>query len=166
MALLDWSRPRTALRSALLLAAVVTVFFTSYAVAREAGGADPAPSQYAVEQAGYYSGGQAEGSACACCGGSQETVEGETVVEGDVQRVDIAIPSGYSPNVVRAKAGIPIEMTFAQSGGCTAEVLFPEFGIYEDLTQGPVTVALPALEPGTYEWSCGMQMVFGALVVE
>ena len=47
-----------------------------------------------------------------------------------------------------------------------AEVVFPEFGIFEDLTQGGVVITLPALEPGEYRFSCGMQMVFGTLVVE
>jgi hypothetical protein len=159
------------LRVILLIAAVATVFFASYALA---GGA--APDQPAVAgTSGYaagaapadYSSGADDGAAgCACCGGSGETVEGQTTVEGDVQRVDVDIDLGYVPNVVYAKAGVPIEITFAQGDGCYAEIMFPEFGVFEDLTQGPVTITLPALEPGEYGWSCGMQMVYGAIIVE
>ena len=105
-------------------------------------------------------------SGCACCGGSGEEIEGATTVDGGIQRVNVDIGDGYVPNVIKAQAGIPIEMTFAQGSGCFAEVYFPEFDIFEDLTQGPKTITLPALEAGAYGWSCGMQMVYGTIVVE
>jgi len=41
-----------------------------------------------------------------------------------------------------------------------------DLGFSEDLTAGPKTVKLAALEPGTYAFSCGMEMVFGKIVVE
>jgi hypothetical protein len=160
------------LRVLMLIAAVATVFVASYAVA---GGSAQESPQVAAEY-GYAAGaapagysadasGESVGS-CSCCGGSGETVEGQTTVDGDVQRVNVDIDLGYVPNVVYAKVGVPIEITFAQGDGCFAEVMFPEFDVFEDLTQGPVTITLPALEPGEYGWSCGMQMVYGAIIVE
>ena len=117
------------------------------------------------------SGSTGAGGGCGmgCCGGgSTETVEGETAVSGDVQTIDVDTSTGsFAPNVVKAKAGVPIEMTFSQApGGCLAGVYFPDFNINEDLTAGPKTISLPALDPGTYTFYCQMQMVSGQLVVE
>ena len=41
-----------------------------------------------------------------------------------------------------------------------------DLNFFEDLTSGAKTVKLPALQAGTYAFSCGMQMVFGSIVVE
>jgi len=109
------------------------------------------------------------GAACACCGsaGSSEPIEGSATVEGDVQKISVDLSTGsYNPNTIKLKAGVPTEITFGQGSGCTAEVLSKDLGFFEDLTAGPVTVKLGALEPGTYSFSCGMEMVFGTIVVE
>lgn len=113
-------------------------------------------------------GGGAGGAGGGCGGGSGETVEGSTVVEGDVQRIAVDTSIGsFSPNVVRAKAGVPIEIEFSQApGGCLSGVWFPDLNIQEDLTGGPKTVTLPALEAGEYPFYCQMQMVSATLVVE
>ncbi len=107
-------------------------------------------------------------TACACCDtGGGESVEGAAAVGPDgVQRIDVDVASGFSPNVVRLAAGTPTEITFGEGSGCMAQVMSEELGFFEDLQSGPKTVSLPALEPGTYGFSCGMRMVFGEIVVE
>jgi len=153
----------------------VAVFFASYGFAQARNNASVADTTSSgvngyVLPATYGVSSDADASAdagCSCCGGDTgEVVDGETTVVGDIQSVYVDIPGGYSPNVIRAKAGIPLAITFAQSGGCTAEVIIPEFNLYADLTDGEQTLTLPALEPGTYGFSCGMEMVFGSIVVE
>ncbi|MDP2182742.1 MAG: hypothetical protein Q8K99_09265 [Actinomycetota bacterium] len=42
----------------------------------------------------------------------------------------------------------------------------PSWVYFEDLTRGGATVNLKALDPGTYGFSCGMEMASGTLVVE
>lgn len=103
-----------------------------------------------------------------CCGGGGEPVEGSTTVAGEVQTIDVDTSQGsFNPNVIKAKAGVPIEMNFSQApGGCLSGVYFPDFDIQEDLTGGPKTVKLPALEPGEYSFYCQMQMVSATIVVE
>jgi plastocyanin domain-containing protein len=61
---------------------------------------------------------------------------------------------------------VPSEITFTQATGCLGQVMSEDLGFFEDLTSGDATVRLNALEPGTYEFSCGMRMVFGTIVVE
>jgi len=83
-----------------------------------------------------------------------------------VQRIAVDASTGrYVPDVIVLKAGVPAEITFSQASGCLAVVEIPALGISEDLTQGPVTVRIPPLQPGEIEFSCGMRMVFGKIAV-
>ena len=111
---------------------------------------------------------------CACCGDTAPTeggvtgepVEGAAQVADGVQRISVDVSSVYSPNVIKLQSGVPAEVTFGQGAGCTAQVMSRDLEFFEDLTQGPRTVRIAALEPGEYGFSCGMEMVFGKFVVE
>lgn len=86
---------------------------------------------------------------------------------GSSQALAVDTSSGsFAPSQLIAEAGKPIEITFGQGSGCLAEVVFPELNIRQSLEGGPVTVKLPALEPGTYAFACGMDMDRGTLVVQ
>jgi len=141
---------------------VLLAFFASYGWAVSARPDVVTATDGLDAPAGYA--GDPECSCCATDGG--ERIEGRTTVEAGVQRVYVDAAFGYSPNVIRAVAGMPIEITFSEGDGCMAEVVFPGFDIFEDLTRGGAVITLPVLEPGEYSFSCGMQMVFGTLVVE
>lgn len=162
------------LRNGMLLLIVVLAFVASYqiAVAANSGGDAVADGGTSGLIPAFNGGAAADGSspACACCGssGSGETIEGAAVVEGDVQRITVDASNGYNPNVIRLAAGIPAEITFGQGSGCMAQVLSKDFGFFEDLTSGPQTVRIEgsALQPGEYTFSCGMEMVFGTIIVE
>jgi hypothetical protein len=164
-----------ALRSVLIAGIIIAAFVGSYSLAagRSKGAASPSGSTGELTQAANGviggTGDTGPGAACACCGGagSSEPIEGVAAVEGDVQRITVDLSTGsYNPNIIKLIPGVPAEITFGQSSGCTAQVLSKELGFFEDLTGGPVTVKLPALQAGTYEFSCGMEMVFGSIVVE
>ena len=157
-------------RWAVVGAIVLLVFFTTYQLAT-ATGQDAAPTaELEATQAAYAGGGTTAASAdggCACCGtSSTEPVEGFTTDAGGVQVIEVDVTDGFAPNVIRAKAGVPMEIAFGQGSGCMAEVMSTDLGFYEDLQGGPRTIALPALQAGEYGFSCGMEMVFGAIVVE
>ena len=86
---------------------------------------------------------------------------------GGVQKIDVDASRGYyNPTVVRLKAGVPAEMTFSQASGCLSSVQSSQLNFNADLTSGPQTVKIAALEPGTYGFQCGMNMVQGQVVVE
>lgn len=160
---------------------IVGAFFGAYRYAsavsgRPTGSADSvriaAESSAATPQQGASASGT---SGCACCGGGQPTangvsgdeVAGTATVEGGVQKISVDLSTGaYAPNVITLKAGVPAEITFGQSTGCTGVVQSSDLNFQEDLSAGPKTVKLGALEPGTYAFSCGMQMVYGKIVVE
>jgi hypothetical protein len=155
----------THLRTALILLIAVLAFVTTYQVAEAA----DRGAQNAGEPA-VFPGGDRSTPACACYGNSGigETTEGAATVEGNVRRISVDATNGYDPDVIRLTAGVPAEITFSQASGCMAQVMSDDLDFYADLTGGPQTVHIEAaaLQPGEYSFSCGMQMVFGTIIVE
>jgi Cu+-exporting ATPase len=45
-----------------------------------------------------------------------------------VQRAVVTVKGGYSPDVIKARQGVPLEIAFdrQESGDCTSRVVFPE----------------------------------------
>jgi len=82
------------------------------------------------------------------------------------QRVRIEVTDGYDPADIVVAAGVPLEITFTEGNGCLAKVVFEGLGIEADLTDGGAVVQIPALDPGTYPFSCGMHMVHGSITAE
>jgi len=86
---------------------------------------------------------------------------------GGVQEVNVDVRSSYVPDRIEAQAARPIRIRFRRDdpNPCTAQVVFPDFGIVKDLPLGRETiieVTPPA--PGEYEFHCGMNMVHGKLI--
>lgn len=160
----------------IVIAALIAVaFFTSYRFALANNGSpQPAFNDTLAAQAAYAPGADgAAGAGCGaggggCCGGgSGETIEGAATVDADgVQRISVDASIGYNPNVIVLEAGVPAEITFSEAYGCMAQVMSRDLDFFEDLQSGAKTVKLPALEAGTYSFSCGMEMVFGSIVVQ
>jgi hypothetical protein len=124
---------------------------------------------YRVMTAGGSRGASGSAGSAASSGGAQITgpaTEGAAVLSGGVQRINVDVTNVYTPNVIKLKAGVPAQLTFSQSQGCTGIVMSQDLGFREDLTTGPKTVDLKPLQAGTYSFSCGMKMVFGKVVVE
>ncbi|MDZ4063183.1 MAG: cupredoxin domain-containing protein, partial [Coriobacteriia bacterium] len=162
-------------RTKYLLVGVVALlaFAAAYGVASAASRtADPLAAVASAGQKageGQGAGAAQDGEACGgeCGGSGRAETEGSTTVSNGVQRISVDVSGGFfDPTVIRAQAGVPLEIVFGEGSGCLAEVQFPQFGVLENLTRGGATVKLPSLDPGTYDFSCGMEMVFGTLVVE
>jgi Cu+-exporting ATPase len=86
----------------------------------------------------------------------------------DVQRRVIVVRAGYHPNVVVARAHVPVRLTFQreESHPCSDTVLLPELGRFAELPEGQsVSVDCGSLEPGEYEFSCTRGAPTGRLVV-
>ena len=89
--------------------------------------------------------------------------------EGTTAEQVIVVDGGYSPATVAVKAGRPVRLVFDRrdSGACSDEVVFPDFGIRRFTPSGRKTVieVTPA-KPGRYDFTCGMSMHRGALIAE
>lgn len=133
-----------------------------------------APAAVAGTTTTPIAGQQSSGTRGGCCGGSGSSAANSAggsvaaTVDGNTQRVSIDASQGYfNPGQITVKAGIPTVMSFSKApGGCLSSVVFPELGISQDLTAGPADVSIPALQPGTYTFTCQMGMVSGTLVVQ
>jgi P-type Cu+ transporter len=91
------------------------------------------------------------------------------VLAGGVQRLEVTVKGGYSPEVVRVRQGVPVELTFdrQESGDCTSRVVFPDFRVSAALPAWQrTTVRLDPGETGEFGFACGMNMIHGTLIVE
>jgi plastocyanin domain-containing protein len=85
------------------------------------------------------------------------------------QEVTITVQGGYSPAEIHLKKGVPARLVFdrQETSGCSEEVVIPDFGIRKFLPAFKKTVIeLTPDEAGTHEFTCGMSMLHGRLVVE
>jgi plastocyanin domain-containing protein len=108
---------------------------------------------------------------CAECSGKgmPAKVEGAATVVDGVQVVDVAIVNGtYAPNVITARAGMPIRVVFTgKAEKCLAKPTFKSLGKNGDVTgTGRATIDLGSLAPGVYEFTCSMGMNAGTITVE
>ncbi|SQD93993.1 MULTISPECIES: heavy metal translocating P-type ATPase [unclassified Parafrankia] len=91
-----------------------------------------------------------------------------TELHHGVQRATVVVAGGYSPNLIHARPGIPLQLTFdrREGGDCTSHVVFPDFGINAALpAYATTTVELTPDRPGRFGFACGMNMVHGTLLV-
>ena len=81
----------------------------------------------------------------------------------------IRVRGGYRPDRIYGRAGEPLTLVFRreETAPCSETVVFAALGKsatlppYED-----VRVELPATAPGAYEFTCGMGMLHGTLILE
>jgi plastocyanin domain-containing protein len=88
---------------------------------------------------------------------------------GGVQEVTIRVAGGYDPARVTAKRGTPLRLVFdrQETSGCSEEVVFPAFGVRRYLpAHEKTTIELTPSEAGSFDFTCGMGMLRGKLIVE
>ncbi|HKR67712.1 MAG TPA: heavy metal translocating P-type ATPase [Streptosporangiaceae bacterium] len=90
-------------------------------------------------------------------------------LRGGVQRATVTVKGGYSPEILRVRQGVPVELTFdrQETGDCTSRVVFPDFQVSAALPAHQLTtVRLDPADAGEFGFACGMNMIHGSLVVE
>jgi P-type Cu+ transporter len=94
---------------------------------------------------------------------------GEAEMRGEVQEVGLTVKGGYSPDVIRAREGVPLRLVFnrQEAGDCTERVVFPDFRVSKRLPAFARTaVEFVPDRAGRFSFACGMNMVHGQLLVE
>jgi sulfite exporter TauE/SafE/copper chaperone CopZ len=95
-------------------------------------------------------------------------VTSNVTFDGATQQAKVTILGGYDPEETVIVAGLPTQLVFDLVGyGCAGVVDASVFG-YQDwlyMEPGDNTFDLPALEPGTYDYSCAMGMYWGRVTV-
>lgn len=84
------------------------------------------------------------------------------------QSVTVTVAGGYQPAVVNLKQGVPAEVTFVRTSnqGCLDIVHSSELAFETALPLNqPQTVTVPTDQTGDFEFSCGMDMFSGKVVI-
>lgn len=96
-----------------------------------------------------------------------EAYNGTRLING-VQEADIRVySSGYDPNYLQVRAGIPVKLNLSTTGsyGCTSIFVIPQLGISKNLSRGGTTVEFTPKKVGKIMWTCSMGMYFGTIEV-
>lgn len=87
-----------------------------------------------------------------------------------VQKLSITIEGGkYSPAVISVMKGKPVELTFkgGKNMGCGSTVVFKSLKQSKDIPAGKsVVIKFTPKEAGTIEFTCGMGMYDGRVIVK
>ena len=84
------------------------------------------------------------------------------------QQIKITVNGNYEPAVITLKKGIPAQLTFTRTStqGCLEQVHSTALHFATDLPLNqPQTVTVPTDQAGEFQFSCGMDMVSGKVVV-
>ncbi len=96
-----------------------------------------------------------------------ESVSAQTGA-GGVQEIDVIVKGGYQPATILAKAGERLRLNFTrrEASMCGEEVVLPDFGKRAHLPENkPVQIEVVPEKAGEYEFTCGMNMYRGKLIV-
>jgi plastocyanin domain-containing protein len=91
------------------------------------------------------------------------------LTESGVQEIAITVKGGYSPDVIVVKQGIPVKLDFYrdETSSCSETVILGDFGIARDLPAFRTTsIEFTPDKTGEFDFTCGMNMLHGKLVVQ
>jgi len=86
-----------------------------------------------------------------------------------VQKVNVKVAGGYDPEVVNLKKGIPAEITFTRTNaqGCLDVVHSKALNFETELPLNTAeTIKIATDKAGEYDFSCGMDMFHGKVVIK
>ncbi|RMD90550.1 MAG: cupredoxin domain-containing protein [Alphaproteobacteria bacterium] len=85
------------------------------------------------------------------------------------QEAMILVKGGYTPDTIIVRHGKPVRLKFRreETSSCSEKVVFGDFGKSAELPEGQIVpVEFLPEKPGEYEFTCGMGMLRGTLIVE
>jgi len=86
----------------------------------------------------------------------------------DTQEVTITVDGGYDPTDIMVSAGKPVRLNFLRRdpSSCLEQVLIPDFNRSVNLALNQITsIEFTPKTPGEYEFTCGMKMYRGKIIV-
>ena len=90
-------------------------------------------------------------------------------MKGNTQEITVVVEGAYTPNLIAAKKGIPLRITFdrRETDDCSEFVSFPDLKINKKLEPMATTVVeFTPQNAGEFEFVCSMGMLHGKLLVE
>jgi Cu+-exporting ATPase len=95
------------------------------------------------------------------------TMASPAAAEG-AQEVRVVVRGDYQPSLIEVRVGRPVRLVFHREevAGCSDTVMLPAWGIVQRLPAYQDTVIeFTPQHPGEYEFTCGMRMLRGQVVV-
>jgi Cu+-exporting ATPase len=92
-----------------------------------------------------------------------------TASRAGAQTVEVVVQGGYKPDFIVARRGIPLTMIFdrREDSPCSDEIVLPEFGVRRPLPAHAKTeLTITPERAGEFEFTCGMNMLHGKILVE
>jgi len=86
-----------------------------------------------------------------------------------VMEIAVTVQGGYQPATIVTQAGqlLRLHFTRRETTTCGEEVVLPEFGKRAHLPENrTVPIEITPDKPGEYEFTCGMNMYRGKIIVE
>jgi len=93
----------------------------------------------------------------------------DAIEQAGVQEARVVVRGGYSPDVIRARTGLPLRIVFdrQEDGECSSRVVFTDLALSRFLAPfEETTVEFTPTRPGSYGFACGMNMIHGTVLVE
>ena len=88
---------------------------------------------------------------------------------GGRQTVTVVVQGGYKPDLIVARRGVPLRLVFdrRETSPCSDEIVLPEFGLRRALPAHAKTeLEIVPERTGEFEFTCGMNMLHGKILVE
>lgn len=101
--------------------------------------------------------------------GKHKTSEIEATMSDNKQEVAVVVNGGYTPNTVVLQQGVPASIVFDRKdpSGCFSHVIFPDFGVNEELPVGELhSIDIDTTKAGEYQYACGMNMFHGKVIIK
>ena len=98
----------------------------------------------------------------------KRTAQAAALNDSDIQEVAITVKGGYSPDIIEVEQGKPVRLKFYrdETSSCSEELVFSEFKLRRDLPAFETTaIDILPTKAGAFEFTCGMNMLRGKLVV-
>ncbi|MFD1465295.1 cupredoxin domain-containing protein [Lapidilactobacillus mulanensis] len=96
-------------------------------------------------------------------------LSGGIIMTTQSQNIEVIVDGGYQPSTVTLKQGQPAQLTFKRLSdkGCLDTIVLPEFGIKKFLPLNEAqTFNIDTAKAGEYQFSCGMDMAHGKVVIQ
>lgn len=93
----------------------------------------------------------------------------EKTVVVNKESVDVLVKGGYSPNKILIQKGKTTSLNFIRrdSSSCLEEIVIPDFKVRKYLPMDKtISIPITPQKKGEYNFTCGMGMFHGKIIVE
>ena len=92
-----------------------------------------------------------------------------TTAPAATQEIALSFQNGaYYPYEIHVKKGVPVKLVADMNSirGCMTTVIMPAFGVRKTLSSGDNAIEFTPTQTGTFDYTCGMGMGRGKIIVE